>query len=71
MSASPSAPAAKLSWHVSRSCEGGACVMVARSGDKIFFGNTSDLHGPTYTYTRAEWDEFLAGVKCGDFDHLD
>jgi hypothetical protein len=69
MSASPSV-LGELSWYVSRSCESGACVMVARSGEEIIFGNTNDLDGATYTYTRAEWDEFIAGVKRGDFDDL-
>jgi len=42
-------------------------VAVARNGDKIVFGNTNDVYGSTYTYTRAEWDAFIAGVKRGDF----
>jgi Domain of unknown function (DUF397) len=57
-------------WHVSRTCESGACVMVARQGDSVLFGNTSQPDGPVYTYTRAEWREFLAGAKMGDFDDL-
>jgi len=69
MSASPSAPG-DLAWRVSQSCESGACVAVARNGDKIVFGNTNDVYGSTYTYTRAEWDAFIAGVKRGDFDDL-
>ena len=65
----PSAPG-NLSWRVSRTCEGGACVMVARHGDSVVFGNTGQPDGPVYTYTRAEWKEFLAGVKLGDFDDI-
>lgn len=60
----------RLDWHVSRTCDGGACVMVARDGDSVVFGNTSQLDGPVYVYTRAEWNEFLAGVKAGDFDEI-
>ncbi len=59
-----------LDWHVSRTCDGGACVMVARDGDSVVFGNTSQPDGPVYVYTRAEWREFLAGVKSGDFDEI-
>jgi len=59
-----------LSWRVSRTCDGGACVMVARRGDFVVFGNTSQPDGPTYAYTRAEWKEFIAGVKLGDFDDI-
>lgn len=59
-----------LNWHVSRTCDGGACVKVARQGDYVVLGNTSQPGGPTYTYTWTEWAEFLAGVKLGDFDNL-
>ena len=69
MTAYPSAPG-DLEWRVSRTCEGGACVMVARRGDSVVFGNTSQPDGPVYVYTTAEWKEFLAGVKLGDFDGL-
>lgn len=69
MSIDPSAPG-ELEWRVSRTCEGGACVMVARQGDSIVFGNTSQPDGPVYAYTGAEWKEFIAGVKLGDFDGL-
>jgi hypothetical protein len=69
MSASPSALGG-LSWRVSQSCEGGACIIVARSGDEIVFGRSNDVNGTTYAYTRTEWDAFVAGVKRGDFDDL-
>jgi hypothetical protein len=42
--------------------------MVARTGDTVVLGNTMTPEGPTYAYTRAEWIEFVAGVKLGDFD---
>jgi len=44
--------------------------MVARHGDSVVFGNTGQPGGPVYAYTTAEWKEFLAGVKSGDFDDL-
>lgn len=69
MSMSPSAPPG-LDWHVSQKCEGGACIMVARQGDSVIFGNTNDPDGPVYMYTRAEWNQFLAGAKQGDFDTI-
>jgi len=43
--------------------------MVARYGDSVVFGNTSQS-GPICTYTLAEWKEFLAGAKLGDFDDI-
>jgi hypothetical protein len=44
--------------------------MVARDGESVRIGNTSQPGGPSITYTRAEWQEFVAGVKRGDFDDL-
>jgi hypothetical protein len=44
--------------------------MVARRGDSVMFGNTSYPGGPVYTYTRDEWNEFIKGVKLGDFDDV-
>ncbi len=42
--------------------------MVARNGDTVVLGNTKTPGGPMYAYTRAEWIQFVAGVKLGDFD---
>ena len=44
--------------------------MVARHGDSILLGKTSQPDGPAYAYTGAEWKEFIAGVKLGDFDDI-
>jgi len=68
MSALPSAPR-DLNW-VSRACESGACIMVARNGEQVVFGNTQHPHGPVYIYTAAEWQNFVVGVKQGDFDMI-
>ena len=63
----PSAPG-DLNWQVSQFCDSAACIMVARNGDSVVFGNTQHPQGPVYTYTAAEWQHFLAGAKQGDFD---
>jgi predicted secreted Zn-dependent protease len=65
----PSAPG-DLNWRVSRTCDSGACIMVAPYGNSIVFGNTRQPDGPIYLYTKTEWEEFLAGVKLGDFDDI-
>jgi hypothetical protein len=65
----PSAPG-DLKWHVSRTCDSGACIMVANYGDSVAFGNTSHPGGPIQVYTKTEWKEFLAGAKLGDFDDI-
>jgi Domain of unknown function (DUF397) len=69
MSADPSLPG-RIAWRVSSTCDSGACVMVARHGDYVLVGNTSLPDGPINRYTPAEWREFLAGAKLGDFDDL-
>lgn len=57
-------------WRTARLCDSGACVGVARQGDFVLVGNTSDLAAPVSRFTRQEWDVFIAGVKLGDFDDL-
>ena len=59
-----------LTWRVSRMCDGGACVMVARDGEFILFGNTTQPDGPKLSYTKAEVEAFAAGIRRGDFDDL-
>jgi predicted secreted Zn-dependent protease len=65
-----SLPSPNLDWRVSRACEGGACIMVARDGKSVVFGNTTNPGGPTFSYTAAEWQQFVVGVKQGDFDNI-
>jgi hypothetical protein len=57
-------------WRISRTCDSGACVGVARRGEAVFIGNTSDPEGPVSEFTAEEWRQFLAGVKLGDFDGI-
>ena len=59
-----------LNWQVSRTCEGGQCIKVARQGEFILIGNTSEPEGPVSEFTTDEWRQFLAGVKLGDFDGI-
>lgn len=59
-----------LDWRISRSCDSGACVGVARRGDTVLIGNTSDTGGPVNEFTVDEWRQFLTGAKLGDFDGI-
>lgn len=59
-----------LDWHVSRTCESGACIRVARLGEFVLIGNTNDPTGPVGEFTTDEWRQFLAGAKLGDFDGI-
>lgn len=60
----------ELDWRVSRTCESGACVAVARSGESILIGNSSQPSAPVSVFTTDEWRQFIAGVKLGHFDGI-
>jgi Domain of unknown function (DUF397) len=62
------AASADLDWHVSRTCDSGQCVRVARVGQTVLIGNTATPEGPFSEFTLDEWRHFLAGTKQGDFD---
>lgn len=64
------ATAENVDWRVSRTCEGGACVGVARHGEFVLVGSTSSPESPVSRFTVKEWSDFLAGAKLGDFDDL-
>jgi hypothetical protein len=57
-----------IAWLISRTCDSGACVGVARHGDTVLIGNTNNPEGPVSEFTIDEWRQFLAGAKLGDFD---
>jgi predicted secreted Zn-dependent protease len=64
------ASADDLTWRVSRTCDAGACIKVARKGESVLIGNTNKPEGPFGEFTADEWRQFLAGVKLGDFDGI-
>jgi predicted secreted Zn-dependent protease len=59
-----------IDWRISRTCDSGACVGVARSGESVLIGNTNSPEGPVSEFTAEEWRQFIAGVKLGDFDEI-
>ena len=59
-----------LDWRVSRTCESGACVAVARSGGSVLIGNSNMPAIQAISFTTDEWREFLAGAKLGHFDGI-
>lgn len=48
--------------------QGGNCVEVADLGTQVVVRDSKDPDGPTLTFTRAEWEAFIAGAKDGEFD---
>jgi hypothetical protein len=62
--------AGDLDWYVSRTCDNGQCIKVARTGEFVVIGNTTKPDGPVSEFTVEEWRQFLAGAKLGDFDGI-
>jgi hypothetical protein len=58
----------ELSWRTSSFCTNGACVEVAITDESVHVRDSKDTLRPALVYTRAEWREFLAGAKDGQFD---
>jgi predicted secreted Zn-dependent protease len=69
MSIYPSVPGS-LTWRKARACESGACVIVARQGESVLIGNSTNPEGPVSVFTREEWSVFIDGIKLGDFDEI-
>lgn len=53
----------------SRSSAQGNCVEVRFDSDRVAVRDSKDRgHGPTLTFTAAEWDAFLDGATHHEFD---
>jgi Domain of unknown function (DUF397) len=57
-------------WRRVTTCEGGACVEVARIGDTIMVRSSRNPDAPPAALSSDEWAEFLAEAKRGTLDHL-
>lgn len=44
------------------------CVEVGTCDCGVLVRDSKDQSGPVLTFTRAEWDAFVAGAKAGEFD---
>ena len=49
-------------------CDTTNCVEIAREGDRIVMRDSKDPNGPVLTFTRELWEQFIQGVKDGEFD---
>lgn len=63
-------PSGDLKWYISRTCDAGACIKIARKDGLVVIGNTNKPDGPFSEFTVEEWRQFLAGAKLGDFDEI-
>ena len=55
-------------WRKSALCSTSGCVEVAEERGQYLLRDSKDPEGPVLTFTRAEWDAFVAGVRSGDFE---
>lgn len=51
-----------------RSGGNGACVEVGSCDCGVRVRDSKDQTGPVLTFTHAEWDAFVGGVRDGEFD---
>ncbi len=54
-----------MHWLRSSRCEAGACVEVARDGNRVRMRNSGDPEGVTLVFTEDEWTEFVRAVRGG------
>lgn len=59
----------ELRFMISTFCHSGGCVGVAAGpDDSVVVINTTTAGDDRLSFTAAEWDTFVAGVKNGEFD---
>lgn len=51
-----------------RACGTSTCVEVAQVGDEFLVRDSKNPRGSVLTFTRPEWEAFVAGVRAGEFD---
>lgn len=55
-------------WRRSSACAAADCVEVAWASGTVMVRNSSAPAGSMVSYSREEWQAFVAGVKQGEFD---
>ena len=57
-------------WRMANRCDGGQCVEIGVLNDTVLIRNSADQDGGRLSLSRDEWQEFVTGIKDGDFDGL-
>lgn len=57
----------RLIWRRSSRCGNGACVEIAKDGDRYLIRDGKNPHLPPLAFTEAEWDAFRNGMLAGEF----
>lgn len=58
----------EVAWRKSTYSGNNGCVEVRHDDDRILLRDSKDPQGPVLSFTRREWDAFLAGIRGGEFD---
>ena len=56
----------KPAWRKSTRSGSNNCVEVAFLRDRVLVRDSKDRTGPILSFTAAEWDAFIAGVRDGE-----
>ena len=62
--------ASETNWRATRRCDSGQCVEVGTLGESVMIRSSADPDGMRIALGRGEWQEFVTGVKAGEFDGL-
>jgi uncharacterized protein DUF397 len=54
-------------WTKAAGCESSACVEILNEGDRVHVRQSAEPLDQL-TFTRHEWEAFVAGAKAGEFD---
>jgi hypothetical protein len=57
-------------WRMASRCDGGHCVEIGVLNDTVLIRSSADQDSGRLTLSRGEWQEFVTGIKDGDFDGL-
>jgi Domain of unknown function (DUF397) len=63
-------PADEPVWRTASRCDSGACVEIGTRGEIVMVRRSADPDGTYLKLSRGEWQEFIAGLKDGQFDGL-
>lgn len=58
-------------WQRSSRCGNTTCVEVAMDGDTVRVRDSKHPDRQPLTFTAAEWADFVAGVRAGEFGSTD
>jgi hypothetical protein len=54
-------------WRRSTTCGNATCIEVAKVDDQYLIRDSKNPDAAPLTFTKAEWDSFVAGVRGDDF----